>query len=331
MREKIVGYRKKYGDHWLTIFPTELDPAGGLEIPWRQLTVQEFLDFDNSFRLQKYTTTEIEDEIFRLAVLNPVYRDNLDKLKSGTISTVVAQILNVSGAQTPEQLAEDLKYARYQVQDFITSAVTLICSVFPAYKPEDLFNLKYETLMIRLAMAEKRLLELGMLQEPLSVLSNGSPAETVAPQRVEPRSQNRQEKIKQKLATIPQPSTTSESSSGKTIIKKQQMAADLDHTSGHDLTDRVLWQHDAVQGLEHIYPEYFKALKEGKKITPELIQATKGRSNKEVEEKHEEYIQKIIKGDIKPEAPKFVIADKLDGAQVQQTQERKKMKVKVRR
>jgi hypothetical protein len=331
MHEKIVGYRKRYGGNWLTHFPDN-----NLEIPWRQLTIQEFLDYNDLFKSGRYTEVEVEDEVFQLAVLEPIYVDNIDILPAGIISVVVAHILQVSGASSPEQLTEQLNISRYKVQDFMSSAVTLICSVFPAYKPEDVFNLNYDRFMERLAMAEKRLLELGLLKEPLSVLA---PEQSAPPQVERPSDKRRREllearkaELEKKLGNLNQDLKVPTKSSMKDqfIVGKKDMSSRMDTDTGHDLMDKALWQHDAMQGLEHIYPEYFKLMKEGKKITPDTINTVKGTSKKEVESKHEEYINKILTGDLKPEPSKFLVADKLEGQAVNKSIDKKK-KVKAKR
>jgi hypothetical protein len=329
MHEKIVAYRKRYGDNWLTIFPESL------EIPWRQLTLQEFLDYDSLFRSGRYTAVEVEDEIFCTAVLNSTYIENIDILPAGVVSVVASQILEISGVQSPEQITQDLNLARDQVQDFISSALTLICSVFPAYTPEAVLALNYQNFMRRLAMAERRLLELGVLKEPISVLSPEQES-TGGPQPELPSQRRRREilesrklELEKKLGNLNDEMATPITPSQRgTVISKTQMSSNLETDTGHDIMDKALWQHDARQGLEFIYPEYFKMLSEGKKITPEVIHNVKGRTSNEVKEKHEEYIQKIIDGELKPTQPKFLIADKLEG---QAVNKKKPGKIKVKR
>lgn len=312
MHDKIVGYRRRYGDNWLTVFPD------GLEIPWRQLTLQEFLDCDDLFRSGRYTAVEVEDEVFRLAVLEPLYTDNLDILPAGIVSVVVAQILYVSGPADPEQISNDLNIARTQVQDFISSAVTLICSVYPAYKPDEVFNLKYDVFMRRLAMAEKRLLELGILKEPLTVevASPDGMVQIPQPSQELPSQKKRRElleaqrkKIDSKLKDLNSP-TTSHPEGVITQDKMRDSALTFVPDLSNDPRDYELnkikqekAKRDAVQGLEAIYPEYFKMMKEGKKLTPDTIQQVKGSSKEEVKERHKEYIDKVVSGEIKIPTP----------------------------
>lgn len=336
MRDIIVNHRKRYGSNWLTIINEEI------QIPWRVLSLEEFLRFNDLRNAGFYTDVELEDEIFLLCVLEPVYTENIDILPAGIISVVAGQIFQLSGPQTPEQLAEDLNVARSLVQDFISSAITVICSVFPGYTPETLYALPYEVFMKRLALAEKRLIELGYIKEPLQVIGpeNDSREVRAGPQRELPSEKRKKEileekkkELERKLKNLNEQVDDKSKASGGTVITRKQMSTNLETDTGHDLQDKALWQHDAIQGLEFIYPEYFKMMKEGKKITPEVIQATKGKNKEEVEAAHEKYIEKIINGEIKPTAPKLLVADKLEAqaTNVQNKKEKAKSKVKVKR
>lgn len=304
--ENIVGLRRRYGDHWATSFPNDLN------IPWRQLTLQEFIDFQNQLASGKYTLADIEDEIFCLTVLDKTFTTNIDILPAGMVSSVVAQVLQVSGSGIPEQISADLNLAREQVGSFFYSAVTLICSVFPAYKPEDVLSLNYDVFLMRLAMAEARLLELGVFAEPLNILHRGVVEE---PQIQELPSQRKKrellekqrEAIEGKLKKL-NPDTTTKLPEG--VISSDVMR-DVSLSFVPDLSndpqDHAINQMkinktkaEAMQGLEHIYPEYFKLLKEGKKITPEIINEVRGSTKKEVTAKHNEYVNSLKN---KPQIP----------------------------
>lgn len=321
-----VKLRKQYGDNWLTCFPD-------LEIPWRQLSLQEFLSYDKLFSSKKYIPEEIEDEIFSLAVLEDIYIENIDILPAGIVTTVVAQIMQASGPATVNQIAEDLNVSRANVQDFVSSSVTMICSVFPAYKPEDVFSLKYNVFMDRLAMAEGRLLQLGVLKEPLSVL--GKEVTEQSSIREKPSQRRRREimesraKLESKLQDLNKEEDAPVSSGG-TVISGRQMSTSFSTDTGHEREDKALWQHDAIAGLEYIYPEYFKAMREGTKITPDLIQKTKGRTASEVSAKHDQYVNKLKSGEIQPKPSKQLVSNRLE-AQSSRTVAENKGKVKVKR
>lgn len=192
--------------------------------------------------------------------------------------------------------------------------------------------MKYDTFMKRLATAEARLLSLGIIKEPFSVLAPGEEGTAVpVPQRQEKPSEKkrreimeeREQRIAKRMGDLNKPSGT--------VISREQMSARDPNDTGHDLQDKALWQHDARQGLEFIYPELFKAMKEGKKVTPDLIQETKGKTPEEVKEKHSEYYSKLKDGEIKPVVPKFLVADKLEAQSVNKNNAKKPDKVKVKR
>jgi hypothetical protein len=306
--EKIVAYRKKYGDNWITIFPD------GLEIPWRQLTLQEFLDYTDLLNSGRYTEIEIEDEVFCKCVLQELFIENIDILPTGTIAAVVAQILQCSGPQTIDQINQDLAVAREQTSDFMSHIATLICSVFPAYKPEDLFAMKYSDFMKRAAMAEARLMELGIRREPLQAVGPGEVAVQTVVERpsdkrrrelLEERKAEMEKKMQQKLGNL---------NHLEGVITKDKMkdgamsfVPDLSMDPQDHLINKKRMEEakaEALTGLEHIYPEYFKMLKEGKKITPDTINQTKGKTPEEVKKNYEKYTEKVVSGEIKPLPPK---------------------------
>jgi hypothetical protein len=333
MYSQIVAHRREYGSNWISILPD------GSEIPWRQLTLQEFIDYNNLLVANQYTLADIEDEVFAKAVLDPFYVENIDLLLAGTISAVVYQIMLVSGTTEPGQLQNDLNQARHLVNNFFDEAVVHICTVFPAYTPEEVFALNYDVFIKRLAQAERKLLSIGFITEPLQIfgpedtpVQQTAPVEKPSERKKREYFEERQRRMEERTADLnssTQQSIPQSNRSSGTVITKSQMSrtAEGSHT-GHDLMDKGLWEHDARQGLEHIYPEYFKLMKEGKKITPETIQEVKGKTNKEVEEKHEKYIEQVISGEIKPQPSKFLIADKLEGQSQSQST---KTKVKVKR
>ncbi len=60
---------------------------------------------------------------------------------------------------------------------------------------------------------------------------------------------------------------------------------------------------EAMTGLEAIYPELFQRMRQGDKITPDIINSIKGNTSKEIEQKHTEYVEKLKTGKIKPPVP----------------------------
>jgi len=321
--EQVVAYRRKFGNNWLTSFED-------LEIPWRQLTLQEFLDYTDLFNSGLYTEVEVEDEIFSAAVLDPIYVENIDILPAGTISVVVSQILQVSGPDTIEAINRDLNIARQEVGNFLSSLIPLICIVFPAYKPEDLFKLSYQELLKRAAMAEPRLLALRIINEPFSAIMPGQePPVVEAPEK--PSEKKRREILEKKFADLNKKSEV-KVDPNSTVITKSKMSPAGDYfpdgTLSKNPEDYLVNQKkiqqertNALQGLETIYPEYFKMMKEGKKITPDTIKSAKGNTPEEIKKYHEQYLEKVKSGEIKAPQPKKTIIE----------EKPKKVKVHIKR
>jgi len=77
---------------------------------------------------------------------------------AGIISTLAASILDISGFQNPVALDAAMAMADYELAtDPSYTMIMLICKAFPAYKPEDLFNMPFLDLVQRFKMAEKML------------------------------------------------------------------------------------------------------------------------------------------------------------------------------
>jgi hypothetical protein len=114
----------------------------------------------------------IEDEIFRKCVTDRSIISQIPFLKAGTITTVVLNIWEYSGPVGISEFNNDLEMARQVLFNSDTKAihelVQIISMAFP-YKPEEIYAMDYETFMFRLAQAEKKLLELKIIEQPVSM------------------------------------------------------------------------------------------------------------------------------------------------------------------
>lgn len=331
MYDELYALRTKYGEVYVTVFPD------GTKVPWKQLSLQDFLHYSNKFSSGRFPVSHIEDEIFRKCCVDQTLLANLDLLDAGLITTVVTQIMEVSGPSSIEDLRFDLNVARSQVQDFISDAIGLICQTFPGYTPETLYNMDYQTFMKRLALAERRLLSIGFLQQPISI----EVPDVEVPENKVQAAKKRLVDLNPQPVSAPVPiqnqtpikktKVQSSRNQEQVIIRKEEMR-DLDTgLSGHDMLDKALWDHDVMDGLQYIYPELFKKLQKGEKITPDVINATKGRTPEEVKERYREYINKLKSGEIRPPKSNYLIADKLDGQTSTRPKPKKKATVKVKR
>lgn len=168
--------RQIYG----SVFLTEV--SDGQNIPWKPLSIGEFQKYEILLQdKDPGIKAVVEDEIFRSCVLDQVVVSNLDKQKAGTITTVVAAIMSISGPSTPEEFNNFLNYNRQIASLVINEAVISICWAFPGYTPEDVLSLDYSTFMLRLAMAEKKLMSSGIYTKPFELINTQQ--EQLAPKK----------------------------------------------------------------------------------------------------------------------------------------------------
>lgn len=296
MNYQLYGLRRRHGDTYLTKL---LD---GTEVPWRPLSIKEFIEYEDLFLSKIYPVAQLEDEIFTKCCLDLSLIENLDALDAGIISTTVTHIMDISGPTLgTEQIAYDLNYARHKANNFFSQSVTIICQVFPGYTPEKVYALDYRVFMERLAMAEQRMLELGLMQEPIKILEAETGEEIALPQR--PRPKSKREKVKERFADL-NPAPLNIDNKMHTV-GAQDIAAGMEAYDPHERQDYLLTQHNErgqlLDGLEFIYPEYLQMINRGQAITPESIQEVKGKNSKEVQARHAQYVQRLEDGTIKPE------------------------------
>lgn len=158
-----AGLRERYGD----VFVSRLT---GLDVPWRLLSIKDFLKYQADLVAGIVSKHVIEEEIFRRCVVDPEIASDL-KLPAGVVPLVAQQILSTSGPLAPEQFNQELTIARTITQSNpLYEAGVLICRAFPAYTPEQVFSLTYPDFMLRLAQAESLLLKAGVLTEPIEMI-----------------------------------------------------------------------------------------------------------------------------------------------------------------
>ena len=302
----IFENRKLFGECYVSRFPN------GLEIPWKQLNLKDFIKYDLELRSGRLPAATIEDEIFQLCVLDENIKLNIDFSRAGVVTTVVHQIMEASGPTGPEQIRTDLHYARERSNNFLADSVAVILQVFSGYTAESVFSLPYEEFLQLLAMAERRLMAMGIIDQPLEPVIQGSEApseiefrnlnpEPAPPPRPEPR---RREKNKDFVA---------EGAAGEMIHIPEGMTPQDRAVYAHLHAPK--WKQDAIEGLDLIYPELMEKMKKGEKITPETIKQSRGRSPQEVKKKYEKYQKDILGGKIehRPSRPS-VAFDTQEGA-----------------
>ena len=156
--------RKDYGEAFVTVFP------GGLVVPWKALSIQDYLQYDKDIKRGLIPEALFENEIFRKCVLNDTLVRQLDFLKAGTVTTVCMHIWQHSGPIGLDAFNDDLDAAREMLvapgAKALHELIDVILSVFP-YKPEEVYAMDYQTLLFRAVQAELKMLKAGHIKEPI--------------------------------------------------------------------------------------------------------------------------------------------------------------------
>ena len=85
---------------------------------------------------------------------------------AGVIPTLALAALTISGFGNSDAIEAAFAYAEYQIEtDPEHFMIMIICKAFPAYKPEELYDLQFLDLVIRFKQAQNML---GLNQEPAS-------------------------------------------------------------------------------------------------------------------------------------------------------------------
>lgn len=302
----IFDLREQYGDVFVSETPD------GLIIPWKPLSIGDYFEYENRFAMNLMPPSILEDEIFKKCVTDKVLVDGIDRLKAGTVTTVVATIMQNSGPVSANDIEAGLNQGRARSRQIIHNLVTTICQAFPSYKPDELYDLDFSTFMLRLAQAEDRLLRAGVIKEPLSITSEEPEQVTPTPKAPEPEkkkpkvdlSKLKQEFDKQNWGPLvdtnkkPVASKPDKEVYGdmtkKTVITK----ADTDEHAaaiGGSAIDTTIDQNQMLKDTANIYKDYVdQQNKTGKLAIPpyeERMKAAQERANKN-KERWDKYISK---------------------------------------
>lgn len=254
---EILATRRAYGDVFATSF------ADGTIVPWKLLTVDDYIHYDMLYKAQLYPDAFVEDEIFCKSVLDKSLIDNIDRLKAGTVSFVVQSILQFSGPGSPDDITQMLEIKRYESTNILHDMVIWICQAFPGYTPDDLYSMKYPDFMLRFAQAEIKLLRSGVITEPFSYTS-------LEKEQPQPKP-NRTARLNQKPATPPPPKPPKanmakqfEKQQEQTIITKADIIESTMAMSGHD--QDIVYHQKVAEETAALYPEYLEQMKRGEKV-----------------------------------------------------------------
>ena len=262
--QELLELRKLHGSVFVSRLPN------GQDVPWRPLTVGEFLEYDRLLKLNIYPRACIEDEIFRLCVLSSVIVDHIDQLRAGIVTSVASDILIYSGPSNVEDLDTLLNISRHEASQIMHKLATTVTQAFPAYKPEEIYEMDYKTFILRVAQAEDKLLSTGFLQAPLSfqpidqeyipeperpqpIITPHVPIEKERPNLKEQYAKQNQETLQH---APPIPKHTEET----TIIKKADIMEHQQVMTAHD-KDPVMHKQMADE-TANLYGDYLDQIKE---------------------------------------------------------------------
>ena len=165
--------RRQHGDVYITVFPD------GLTVPWKPLSIGDYIAYDAQITRLVFPPACLEDEIFKKCVQEQSFIDGMDQLNAGIVTTVVHNIWEYSGPDTPQKLEEDFNMARAIVKEsraaVLHQCAYMIATAF-SYTLEQVYTLDYETFLLRLAQAEAKMLTMNMIREPLTINVGASKA-----------------------------------------------------------------------------------------------------------------------------------------------------------
>ena len=150
-----------------------LEFPDGIRIPFRLLTWKQYTAYWQLMIKGNVIPAVIEQEIFKECVLEYDYIDQINELRAGVISTVATLIMQLSGPVDIKGFNPMLDTCRDHIDTLDSQIIMVICRAFPAYKPEDIEEMPWSKVLMRLAQAERILMSKNPpeLAEPIKVLS----------------------------------------------------------------------------------------------------------------------------------------------------------------
>jgi len=163
---QLVDTRRHYGGVYTTSF------EDGLIVPWKPLSLGDYIQYDVDIQRKFIPPSVIEDEIFRKCVLDPRIVEDIHTYRAGLVSTVVQTIWQFSGPTSGPSFQEDIEQTRLLMAGgnsaILHQCSEIIATAFP-YKPEEIYAMDYRTFLTRLVQAESKMLKVGLLKEPVSI------------------------------------------------------------------------------------------------------------------------------------------------------------------
>jgi hypothetical protein len=296
-----VDLRERYGE----IYALEL--PDGQFVPFSLLSLSDYFSYTKALSADIIPRSILENEIFSKCVVDEVLVEDIYKQKAGTPTVVADTILQYSAPRSPEELNYFLNYNREIVNEALYQIVNIICLGFPAYTPDDILSKDIQDIFFLLALAERKMLETGALQEPLDFggekpkKRRKKPKVDVSKLKDIYKEQGRQEynvhKLKSQGKEIPKVVKENETpkfednlnEDGEVLISAQELRY---NNSGGALEEEDI---QMIKEAQHIYGDYFEKLKKGEKIKIKSEEERLVEAKKRLEENRKRFREQIKK------------------------------------
>lgn len=284
IKKQIIDIKKKYGSNThITII------SDNIIIPWKLLPIFDYIQYSKEIQEGRFPLSIFEDEIFSKCVLDQSIVRQLPYLKAGIVSTVVENIWNASCSNTVDGLNNSLEEARKEsrlIAPAIHELVSTILLAFPAYRPEEVYGMDFNTLIKRAIDAEVKLLHSNVIQEPIS-FEPLNQEESVSQPKVDPKElwekQHRPSPKKEKpsrrgIDNLFRDLHKKEKEPKKRksniieaidkglppVVDEKETKNAVFHGSGHDIIDRDIHTHNMIEEAKVIYADVLEELKKRK-------------------------------------------------------------------
>jgi hypothetical protein len=270
--------RRTFGKSYCSVFPE------GLTVPWKPLSLKDYLSYSDDTARGLYPIELIEDEIFAKCVQDESLVRQAAFQKAGVVQVVVSHIWQVSGPIGSDGFNADLDTAREMLnpvssQSLYHSLVNLITTAY-SYLPEQVYEMDYKTLLIRAAMAESKLINLGILTEPIQAYDpTQQPQKRPRPNLKAMYEQQQRMQESEVGPTMPMEDITKydsekwwdESPVGEVSpthgidFRTEAMEQNMFGMSGHEKADAPIAQAEMIENAQHIYKDLLARLDRQKK------------------------------------------------------------------
>lgn len=146
----------------------------GESIPFKLLNWQQFLAYRDAIQKGIIPQDILEASIFRECVLDQNTLDEVSEMRAGVVATIAGLVMTSSGpSEEPASFNQQLDSMRAHVDTVDSQIVMIICRAFPSYTPEEIMQLPWTTIALRLAQAERILMlrKPPELEEPMKLLT----------------------------------------------------------------------------------------------------------------------------------------------------------------